>query len=304
MKTFLVTGAAGFIGGALAQYLISEGHRVVTVDNLTTGKLESIPQGVVFHEGNTQDYNIIDSLKKYSFDCIFHIAGQSSGEISFDDPIYDLQTNTQSTILLLKLAKEINCPKFIYASTMSVYGETSVCAEEIDRREPKSFYGIGKLASEEYLRVFGSDLTTTALRLFNVYGPGQNMDNFRQGMVSIFLQQALTSSCIVVKGSLDRFRDFVFIDDVVQAFVQAEKIDNGTNNVYNIGTGKMTKVKELIEVIQSGMNKTLDVRVESGTPGDQFGIYANSRKAFTEMGWEPKVKLKEGVNTMIRYYQK
>ena len=200
MKTFLVTGAAGFIGGALAKYLIEEGHDVVTIDNLSTGFEKSIPQGVVFHKGNTQDSQMIDSLKSYNFDCIFHIAGQSSGEISYDDPVYDLQTNTQSTILLLKLAKDINCKKIVYASTMSVYGDNKNCVEETDNRLPKSFYGIGKLASEEYLRVFGSNLTTTALRLFNVYGPGQNMNNLRQGMVSIFLQQALTSNTVLVKG--------------------------------------------------------------------------------------------------------
>ena len=105
MKTFLVTGAAGFIGGALASKLINAGNRVITIDNLSTGFISSIPRGVILIEGDCQDHKIIKQLENYQFDCIFHIAGQSSGEISFDNPVYDLQTNTQSTILLLDYAK-------------------------------------------------------------------------------------------------------------------------------------------------------------------------------------------------------
>ena len=100
MKTFLVTGAAGFIGAALAKRLVEEGNKVVTIDNLSTGFEENIPEGVEFIKGDCQDKNIITRLNNYQFDAIFHIAGQSSGEISFDDPVYDLQTNTQSTLLL------------------------------------------------------------------------------------------------------------------------------------------------------------------------------------------------------------
>ena len=98
-RTYLVTGAAGFIGAALAKRLIKQGNKVVTIDNLSTGFIESIPEGVIFIEGNCQDESIINQLFSYKFDAIFHIAGQSSGEISFEDPVYDLQTNTQSTLL-------------------------------------------------------------------------------------------------------------------------------------------------------------------------------------------------------------
>ena len=121
MKTFLVTGAAGFVGAALAKKLINNGDKVVTVDNLSTGFEGSIPEGVVFYKGNVQDPSLIKKLYKYRFDCIFHIAGQSSGEISYDDPVYDLQTNTQSTLLLLKLAEKVNCKKFIYASNVCLW---------------------------------------------------------------------------------------------------------------------------------------------------------------------------------------
>jgi len=181
MKNYLVTGAAGFIGSAVARALVDAGNNVVTVDNLSTGNKDNIPDYVTFFEGDCQDKKIIDKLLVYKFDAIFHIAGQSSGEISFDNPVYDLQTNTQSTLLLLQFALKMGCKNFIYASTMSVYGEQpdgQVAESAI--LMPKSFYGIGKLASENYLRIYGQyGIKTTALRLFNVYGPGQNMGNLR-----------------------------------------------------------------------------------------------------------------------------
>jgi len=186
--TYLVTGAAGFIGSALAKRLLIEGNKVITIDNLSTGFETAIPEGVEFFKGDCQDYSIVKQLEKYSFDAIFHIAGQSSGEISFDDPVYDLQTNAQSTLLLLKLALKTNCKKFIYASTMSVYGDQpDHKVNEEAMLKPKSFYGVGKVASEHYLRIYQQyGIQSTAMRLFNVYGPGQNLKNLRQGMVSIF----------------------------------------------------------------------------------------------------------------------
>ena len=202
MASFLVTGAAGFIGGALAKRLIEHGNKVITIDNLTTGFRESIPEGVIFIEGNCQDESIINQLNSYQFDAIFHIAGQSSGEISFEDPVYDLQTNAQSTLLLLKYALKTNCKKFIYASTMSVYGDQpDIPITEEASTLPKSFYAVGKLASEHYLDIYSKySIDIVALRLFNVYGPGQNMENLKQGMISILLAQALSNKHILIKG--------------------------------------------------------------------------------------------------------
>ena len=113
MSTFLITGAAGFIGSAIAKRLISEGNRVVTIDNLSTGLKENIPEKVEFYQGDCGDSDIYEKLPNYKFDAIFHIAGQSSGEISFDDPISDLKSNTESTILLLQFALKKQCKRFV-----------------------------------------------------------------------------------------------------------------------------------------------------------------------------------------------
>ena len=306
MNTYLVTGGAGFIGSALARVLISEGNQVITIDNLSTGFREAIPIGVEFYEGNCQDNQIIEQLEHYSFDAIFHIAGQSSGEISFDDPVYDLQTNAQSTLLLLKLALKTNCRKFIYASTMSVYGDKpDEPVKEDTILQTKSFYGVGKIASEHYMRIYQQyGINCTALRLFNVYGPGQNMENLRQGMVSIFLAQAVQNKHIHVKGSGDRYRDFVYIEDVVEAFVSSLSRKENKYSAMNISTGIKTTVQELIDNIILHLPFDVSVEFSGSTPGDQHGIIGDISYAYEIIKWRPKYLLKDGIKLMIDWVLK
>jgi len=299
-KTYLVTGAAGFIGGAVAKRLIDEGNEVITIDNLSTGYEDAIPKGVNFYKGNCQDYDVIKQLEGYNFEAIYHIAGQSSGEISFDDPVYDLQTNAQSTLLLLKLAIKTGCKKFIYASTMSVYGPgDGKIISETYTPMPKSFYGVGKLASEHYLRIYEEyGIISTALRLFNIYGPGQNLNNLRQGMVSIFVAHAIYNKHIHVKGSGDRFRDFVYIDDVVDAFLLSESRSTNDYIELNISTGKKTTVDTLVNTIQNSMPFDTTKEFSGSTSGDIFGIKGDNRKALEKIGWEPKISIDEGLKLM------
>lgn len=303
MGNFLVTGAAGFIGSSLAKKLIKEGNQVVTIDNLSTGFKDAIPSGVVFYKGNCYDDSIIKKLESHRFNAIFHIAGQSSGEISFDDPVYDLKSNTQSTLQLIKLALKIECKKFIYASTMSVYGDKPKRPiSEKDNVKPKSLYAVGKLASENYMRIFQKyGLQTTALRLFNVYGEGQNLINLRQGMVSIYLAQALKNKHILVKGSPDRYRDLVYIKDVVDAFKYVYNRIGNSNKIYNVSTGKKTTVDSLIKKIINILNEDISVEYHGSTPGDQFGVYGDFSKIKNELGWSPKVNLDEGLERMIKW---
>ncbi len=303
MATYLVTGAAGFIGGAVAKRLVHQGHEVVTIDNFSTGFREAVPEGVHCIEGGCQDADSIRQLDKWSFDAVFHIAGQSSGEISFDNPVYDLQTNTQSTLLLLKHAVATGCRKFLYASTMSVYGDQPDKPVGEDAVAlPKSFYGVGKIASEHYLRMYHEHygIDCAALRLFNVYGPGQNMQNLRQGMVSIYLAQAINNRHILVKGSPDRFRDFVYIDDVVDAFLSFLPVSAGYK-FYNVATGVKTTVGMLLEEIRKAVPFQTTLEFASGTPGDQFGITGDISAIALATGWQPKTHLDRGLHTMIQW---
>jgi UDP-glucose 4-epimerase len=307
MKTYLVTGAAGFIGGAVAQKLVNQGHRVVTIDNLTTGRIENIPEGVEFIEGNCFDMKISEKLSKYRFEAIFHIAGQSSGEISFDNPVYDLQTNAQSTLMLLNYAKRYGCSKLIYASTMSVYGDQpDFPIDESYLPKPKSFYGVGKLASEHYLRIYSANygLATSALRLFNVYGPGQNLKNMRQGMASIFITQALLDQKILVKGEKRRYRDFIFIDDVVDAFLAIEKRVEMDYECFNVCNHYKVHVEEVVEQINKNLEKSVPVAFEGITPGDQFGIVGDNKKLMSYLDWQPRVDFESGMKRMVEWAKK
>lgn len=302
MSKYLVTGAAGFIGAALAKKLLNNGHEVVTIDNLSTGFMENIPEGCEYIIGDTFDKDIISKLDKYNFDAIFHIAGQSGGVTSFDDPIYDMNSNITSTLLLLDYAKRSGCKKFIYASSMSVYGDENECpVYETSNIKPKTFYAVGKMASENYMRIYTQfGIKSTALRFNNTYGPGQNLENLRQGMVSIFIAHAIKNKHIHVMGSKDRFRDFVFIDDTVNACILAEKgNEKELFNEYTIATNKKTTVEQLVENIRMHLPYDVTVEYNGSTPGDQFGIYCSYDKIKNNLGWEPKVDFESGMKIMM-----
>ena len=308
MADYLVTGVGGFIGAAVTARLIEAGHGVVGVDNLTTGYPENIPAGTEFFKADCQDASLYQRLPQRKYDAILHIAGQSSGEISFDDPVYDLRTNAESTLHLLKFALKTGCTRLVYASTMSVYGmQPDRPVQEDAPCFPHSFYGVGKLASEHYLRLYEQyGIASTALRLFNVYGPGQNMANLRQGMVSIFMAMMIADGRVQVKGSPDRYRDFVYIDDVVDAFLLClENSEAARAGVFNIaGSGKVT-VGELLAkmaALQTGRTgEEPEIRFEGSTAGDIPGIHADLGHAAKVLGYTPKVSLDDGLARMYAW---
>jgi UDP-glucose 4-epimerase len=281
---YLVTGGAGFIGSIISKKLLFLGNKVTIIDNLSTGKKSNIPSKANFVEGDLSKLETIEKLNNKKFHAILHISGQSSGEISFENPIYDLNSNTASTLLLLDYALKTKCNKFIYASSMSVYGEQRGKDQfsETDKPNPKSFYAVGKLASENYLKIYNQQygINYTILRYFNVYGPGQDLDNLKQGMVSIYLSQFLNNKFkkVLVKGSKNRFRDFCYIDDVVNITIKSINDKRFNNEVINVGTGKKTTVREVILEIKKYLSTNKPVIFKGSTPGDQHGIYANVDK--------------------------
>lgn len=297
----VVTGVAGFIGSKVAQSLINEGHEVIGVDDLSMGYLDNVPKGCTFLQKDLADADI--GLKLPSrCDAIMHLAGQSSGEISFDNPRDDLRKNVISTLNLIRYGISAQASKLVYASSMSAYGtvedkqisEETVC-------QPLSCYGVGKLTSENYLKVYQKELPFVAFRMFNVYGPGQDMSNLRQGMVSIFLAYALKGEEIPVKGSLDRFRDFIYVDDVVKAWVDTLGRTDIHNQAFNLGTGIRTTVGELLSTMKKYLPQTTWATQNTGTPGDQFGIYADTRKLEQYFGHINFKNLDEGMQAFVNW---
>ena len=303
MATYLITGVAGFIGSALARSLVAQGHHVLGIDNLITGNRSNIPVSCEFIEGDIADKSVLALFVGKEINAILHLAAQSSGEISFEKPEYDVMTNTLGTLNLLNFAVDNNIKRFLYASTMSIYGDVddrAICEEQ--SKTPKSYYGITKLAAEHYVRVFSDRLNTTSFRLFNVYGPGQNMSNLKQGMVSIYLAYFMRNEPVVVKGSKERYRDLTYIDDVVDAWIAS--IDNPSTygKIYNLATGKKTTVEALLQELKSAWGVVeYPIEYQEGTPGDQFGIYADISRLQSDLKWEPKVTLHEGVQRFVNW---
>lgn len=299
----MVTGGAGFIGSHLSKRLLADGHNVLVVDDLSSGSLENIPAEVQFLELDLAEEAVYKELPT-DIDIVYHLASQSSGEISYEDPVHDLKANALSTLALLQWAKKVGVQKFIFTSTMGVYDDTlKHKANETSPVAPKSFYGVTKYTCEGFIRIFNEEgMRTTIFRLFNVYGPGQNMANLKQGMVSIYMAYVFNKQPVCVKGSLERTRDFVYIDDVVNALRLglSEQADEG---LFNVCTGRKYSVGEVLKEIFSAFGELTEypVEIKSRTPRDidhSLGDY----KAINEaLGWQPRVSFEEGVTKMVNW---
>ena len=298
MKTVLITGIAGFIGSHLAKRCIAEGFRVVGVDDLSQGVEGNIPKEAEFIFGNLSSHKTICKIPT-DCDFVLHLAGQSSGEISFDDPVLDLNKNVITTLNLINFSIKNKVKKFIYASSMSVYGNVpDRPINEHHHKLPLSCYGVGKLAAEGYLEVFKKNLPYISLRMFNVYGPGQDLSNIRQGMVSIFVSQAIRDGKIIVKGSSERYRDFIYIDDVVNSWFSSMVSSKIKNKSINIGTGVRTSVGDLLDKI-CNLIPNATYNNQGTTPGDQNGIFADVTLLKNELLCEPQINLDVGLKKFI-----
>ena len=300
VRPILVTGVAGFIGSHVARRLVADGAKVVGVDDLSMGHRTNIPSEIDFVEGDLSEASTYDKLPS-QIDHILHLAGQSSGEISFDDPVADLEKNTVSTLRMVDYATRASANKLVFASSMSVYGDVpdlAIVEDHVPR--PLSCYGVGKLAAEQYLKIFAKKMPSLSFRMFNVYGPGQDMTNLRQGMISIYVAQALANNHIVVKGSFDRFRDFVYIDDVVDAWQLASQASLQGAQVLNLGTGVRTTVLDVLDMIVAAL-PGVTVEQTDPTPGDQTGIYCDNTRLARVLGKKTFVPLGDGLKRFVSF---
>ena len=296
----LVTGGAGFIGSHLAHRLIGKGYEVTIVDDLSSGHRANLKDGVELLELDIGWLSSLEALRGRRFDVVCHLAGQSSGEKSFDDPIRDFDANARSTAVLASWARENGVAAFVHASSMSVYGEPrQLPTAEDDPTIPLSYYGASKLAAERVLAIAGAEgLRTVSLRMFSVYGPGQDLSELRQGMASIYLAYLLKGEAVPVTGSLDRVRDLVHVDDVADAWVQA--VERPVSGVFNVGTGVPTRVRDLLGKLTAavGLPPEHPVHEVGGSPGDQHSIYADTTRSRDKLGWQARISVDEGLATL------
>jgi UDP-glucose 4-epimerase len=297
----LITGGAGFIGTALAKALTSEGHDVRLLDLDSKFSSQEHSKFICYSVDirKQSEFSLIDS--DY-FDAIYHLAAQTSGAISQEQPELDADTNFKGTLNVLNFARRAKVKKIIFSSSMAAYGEKKGMIFEDDVLEPVSVYGCTKVAGEVLVRSFSQyNIDFTIFRLFNVYGPGQDMSNLRQGMASIFMAQAIMNDEIKVTGSLDRYRDFVYIDDVVSALLIA--LDDLSGKTLNVGSGTKLTVANLLEKILKIEERNLKIENIGGHEGDIHGSIANA-EYLRSTGWEPQVLIDDGLLAMHQYARK
>jgi UDP-glucose 4-epimerase len=302
MKNIVITGGFGFIGKKLTDHLINN-NNVIILEHPDAIKPDSFPDVEVLpFDILSEDKNKFPGIE--NCDALIHLAAQSSGPRSFSIPEIDIKLNVLGTLNTINLCLKNNIEKILFASSFVVYGDHPE-KESLDEEtccQPKSVYAGSKLAAEHLLKNYAGQkgIHWNSLRMFNVYGPGQDITKPDQGVVGIFLNMLLKSNTIDIKGSLDRFRDLVFVDDVVAAWSLC--LEKGKKNrAYNVGSGQKITYHELILKIAEilGKKDQLNINQLDGTPGDLMGCFADTRLAKRDFGFDSKVDIQSGLEKMI-----
>ncbi len=330
-KTYAVTGAAGFIGSTLADRLLRLGARVVGVDNMSTGRESNfihnvkitkkynavmtggvalvpprmgkkIPYVMIFKDAS--DESIAADFKKFKVDCVFHLAANAGVPSSFEDPIATNQSNAVATLNVLNAAHLAGVKRVVFASSSSVYGGTDGSAVlESDQLSPKSPYALQKKISEDYCKFYSDvyNLDTVCLRYFNVFGPRQDLRSKYSALIPSFCNIALGDSLgkkATIYGDGSQYRDFCFIDNVVDAnILAARREEDFLGESYNIACGETFTVNDVAKIV--GLKS---VRYTSPRTGDIYGSKANIEKAKKELGYNPKISFEKGINITMRWY--
>ncbi|MFQ5710579.1 MAG: NAD-dependent epimerase/dehydratase family protein [Candidatus Geothermarchaeales archaeon] len=302
-KSILVTGGLGFIGSEIARALHEE-NRVIVIDNLSSGRRESIEGlGVEFHEGDIRDPN----LKKLfeDVDLVFHEAAHTRVDESILNPVYDADVNVCGTVNMLEGCRKNDVKNFIYASSTAVYGDpVSLPIKESHPLNPKSPYAASKIAGEifcqTYHRLYGID--TVCLRYFNVYGPRQPP---KSNVLSIFIEDIIDGQGIQIFGDGEQTRDFIHVNDVVRASVLAAVSRNAVGKVINVGTGRATSINQLVDLVKvyTGV-ENVEVEHRSERPGDISHSVADTSLAEEALNFKSEIALGDGVKDCIKWYLK
>jgi UDP-glucose 4-epimerase len=305
----LVTGAAGFIGSNLVDRLLVDGHEVAGVDDLTRGTLANLEDARSHDRFTWMEQDITapgfdDAVAQHRPEVIHHLAAQIDVRASVADPLLDARLNVLGTIAVCEAARRSGARKVIYTSSGgSVYGSpASLPVSEAAPFDPESPYAAGKAAGELYLgtyrALYGTDWT--ALALSNVYGPRQDPHG-EAGVVAIFATAMLNGQSTKIFGDGTSTRDYVHVDDVVEAFVRAADAGSGR---YNIGTGVQTSVRELHTLVAAATNASDDPVVADSRPGELQAIALDCARAKTDLGWAPAHELRSGIAETVAWVRR
>ena len=306
----LVTGGAGFIGSTLVDRLLAEGHGVHVVDDLSSGSLANLAEArsnpdhdYSFHRLDIRSPDLIELMAHRRPEVVFHLAAQADVRVSVARPAFDADVNILGTINVLEGARAGGSRKVVFAgSGGTLYGETKeIPTRESAPQHPQSPYGVSKKSGIDYLNAYRDlhGIEYTALALANVYGPRQDPHG-EAGVVAIFSGLLLAGQPCTIFGDGEQTRDFVYVDDVVDAF--SRSATRGDGLLVNIGTGVETSVNELYATMASLASATAPPRYAPARPGELRRSALDPARAAVQLGWSPWTTLEEGTSQVLRWF--
>ena len=309
----LVTGGAGFIGSTLVDRLLAEGHQVDVIDDLSTGSLANLAsarragdRAFSFHQADIRSPEIAELVARRRPEVVFHLAAQADVRVSVARPVYDAEINILGSLNILEAARQAGARKVVFASSGgTIYGDPDVSAlplKESQPRRPLSPYGVAKNAVGDYLAAYRElhDLEFTTLALANVYGPRQDPHG-EAGVVAIFAGNLLDERPCTIFGDGKQTRDFVYVDDVVDAFARAMEKAGGL--LLNIGTGRETSVNDLYAEMASAAGFDRPAVRAPARAGELFRNCLDPGKAAIHLGWKPWTSMRDGVTAVIDFFR-
>ena len=303
----LVTGGAGFIGSTLVDRLLADGHDVVVVDDFSSGSEANLESAratgrVEVHSVDIRDDAVTQVVVDAQPEVVFHLAAQADVRVSVARPAHDASINVIGLLNVLEGARQAGSRKVVFASSGgTIYGEPDPSVLPVDESNPEvpiAPYGVAKKVGTDYLRAYRAvhGLDWTSLALANVYGPRQDPHG-EAGVVAIFAGLLLERKPCTVFGTGEQTRDYVYVEDVVDAFARAA--DAGSENLYNIGTGQETTVNELYQAMADAAGVTDPPTYAEARPGELDRSCLDAGKAQRELGWSPQVPLADGVKAVL-----
>jgi UDP-glucose 4-epimerase len=299
---FLITGAAGFLGSALANQLAREGHQVRGLDDLSTGDPQALGPEIHFTRGDVNDRPKLWTLLQ-EVDCVYHLAARVSVQESILYPREYNAVNVGGTVSLMEAMRDVGVRRVVLVSSGAIYGDQPkqpLC--ECMTPNPRSPYAVSKLAAEYYVNTIGDlwNIETVSLRVFNAYGPGQHLPASHPPVVPYFLRQALHRGSLVVHSDGNQTRDYVYIDDVVSALIAASTAPNLDGLVINIGSGRQTSVRELVKTVMDVTGSQSDVIYNPKTNAGVSLMCADLTMAAQKLNYRPSISLEDGLRLTLQ----
>jgi len=301
----IVTGGAGFIGSHLVDRYIDNGHQVIVLDDMSTGRIENKNEHAEYVIMSLTDPRLEEIMNDIKPDLISHHAAQANVRMSVQHPYMDIETNVTNTVRLLRAAGDAKVKKIIFASSGgAIYGNTPRKAiSESDCCKPISPYGINKYTAEQYVRAYADiyGYEWAILRYANVYGPRQN-PNGESGIISIIVDQMRKGERPIIFGDGQQVRDYIHVDNIVEANMLFLQLDTIKNDIFNVGTQRGTSLNELIQIIADAAHCPISPRYVSAKKGDlEWNVLCNER--LRNLGWTPEITLDQGVKELLLHHE-